>query len=254
MSYIVCIVSAAPLRKEPTHSSEMVSQLLFGEFAEELELTGDFIRVRCLYDNYEGWCQRKQLTETQNIMTTNKFLSHAIGMVKVNNMDCRISIGSPIYEDIVNFKNIKVEYGSITGSVSESNEFTAQTITAKAFEYINTPYLWGGKSVFGIDCSGFTQQLFKLFGILLPRDAYQQAESGELVGFLQQAQCGDLAFFDNSEGAITHVGILLNSEQIIHSSGKVRIDKIDNAGIVNVDTGERTHHFRIIKRYRELTT
>ncbi len=115
-------------------------------------------------------------------------------------------------------------------------------------KFLNTAYLWGGRSVFGIDCSGFTQSVFKFLGVSLLRDACLQAGQGEAVGFLEETRTGDLAFFDNEEGRITHVGILLNTNEIIHSSGKVRIDKIDNMGIVQSETFERTHHLRVIKR------
>jgi cell wall-associated NlpC family hydrolase len=125
----------------------------------------------------------------------------------------------------------------------------AATITQIAFTFINTAYLWGGRSVFGIDCSGFVQLVFKFLHYPLLRDAQDQATQGTLVNFLQEARCGDLAFFDNAEGKIIHVGILLNQHEIIHSSGTVRIDKIDNQGIVNATTGERTQKLRIIKRY-----
>jgi cell wall-associated NlpC family hydrolase len=114
---------------------------------------------------------------------------------------------------------------------------------------LNSTYLWGGRSVFGIDCSGFTQSVFKFLNVHLLRDAQQQATQGELVAFLQQAHCGDLAFFDDGEGHIIHVGILLNAHEIIHAAGKVRIDKIDNQGIIEADTGQRTQRLRIIKRY-----
>jgi cell wall-associated NlpC family hydrolase len=125
----------------------------------------------------------------------------------------------------------------------------AKTIRQLAFKFLNSSYLWGGRSVFGTDCSGFTQAVYAALNVALLRDARQQATQGELVGFLQQAHCGDLAFFDDDEGNIIHVGILLNATEIIHASGKVRIDKIDSQGIVDSDTGERTQKLRIIKRY-----
>jgi cell wall-associated NlpC family hydrolase len=122
-------------------------------------------------------------------------------------------------------------------------------ISKAAMFYLDAPYLWGGRSVFGIDCSGFTQMVFKQFGIRLKRDAWQQAEQGELLGFLQESRAGDLAFFDNEDGRITHVGIMLNNQQIIHASGKVRIDSIDAQGIYNTELNRYTHKLRILKRF-----
>jgi cell wall-associated NlpC family hydrolase len=127
------------------------------------------------------------------------------------------------------------------------DKFRSGVIDVAKF-YLNAPYLWGGKSVFGIDCSGLSQMVFRQFGIKLRRDAYQQAEQGELVGFLQEAKAGDLAFFDNNEGRINHVGIMMDNERIIHASGKVRIDAIDNQGIFNRELNRYTHKLRIIKR------
>jgi cell wall-associated NlpC family hydrolase len=91
--------------------------------------------------------------------------------------------------------------------------------------------------------------VYKFLNIYLPRDSWQQAELGETIEFLTKANCGDLCFFDSEEGRITHVGILLDNNTIIHSSGKVRIDKIDSAGITNSDTGQQTHKLKLIKRY-----
>ncbi len=126
--------------------------------------------------------------------------------------------------------------------------FSAQHIIELAGRFLNTSYLWGGKSSFGIDCSGFTQTIYRLLNISLPRDAWQQAEKGETIGFLQEARTGDLAFFDDEEGRIIHTGILLNDHEIVHAAGNVHIDPIDHAGIPDVRTGERTHRLRIIKR------
>jgi cell wall-associated NlpC family hydrolase len=252
MSFAACIVAVAPLRKEASHRSEIVSEILLGEFAQVLETTKDFWKIKCEYDGYEGWCQRVQLTKVENPIYTNLFVIKGITTAKVNGRDCRISCGTPVYstETITKIGNFEIQYPSKYIADNSSLEFNAANVEHLALQFINTPYLWGGKSALGIDCSGFTQQVFKLFGIILQRDAYQQAEAGEEIGFLQSATCGDLAFFDNDEGRIIHVGILLNNETIIHASGSVRIDKIDNAGIISSNTGERTHKLRIIKRLK----
>ena len=131
----------------------------------------------------------------------------------------------------------------------EKERITNKKIKKIACKFINTPYLWGGKSVFGIDCSGFSQSVYKFLNIALPRDSWQQFEIGETIPFLGKAKRGDLAFFDNREGRIIHVGILLDQSEIIHSSGKVRVDKIDMEGIIDTSTNERTHNLRSIKRY-----
>jgi cell wall-associated NlpC family hydrolase len=118
-----------------------------------------------------------------------------------------------------------------------------------AFVFLNTPYLWGGKSVFGADCSGFTQTVFRFVDIPLLRDAWQQATMGEEVNSLKTVRRGDLAFFDNADGKITHVGIILNNKKIIHASGKVRVDKLMEEGIINGDTKQLTHRLKLIRRF-----
>jgi len=253
MNQVVCIVAVAPLRREASHGSEIVTELLFGEYAEILAAEKDFVQVKCLYDGYEGWCQRTQLMETATVLETAKFVGEAIQHIHFNQQICRISCATPVYtaKEEIKFGNLSVQYNSSNIIDATAMAFNAANIQSIAYLFLNTPYLWGGKSVFGIDCSGFTQQVYKLFNIQLQRDASQQVEAGDVVGFLQEAVCGDLAFFDNAEGRITHVGILLNSAEIIHASGRVRIDSIDNAGIISSDTGERTHNLRIIKRYKK---
>ena len=108
--------------------------------------------------------------------------------------------------------------------------------------------MWGGKSPFGIDCSGLVQCVYQLHGVQLPRDAHQQATHGQTLGFIDESEPGDLAFFDDDEGKIIHVGLLLENNYILHAHGKVRIDRIDQTGIYNVDTQQHTHKLRIIKK------
>ncbi len=254
MGFALCIVPVSPMRKEASHRTEMVSQLLFGETAEILEETTLFTRVRCIHDGYEGWCQKTQLTAigADGFDGKNKLLTaNWTNPATINGQMVQLPMGAPLSifkEGKATVGNFVFEY---TGAAHNPvhTRFTGEAVKAHSILYLNTSYLWGGRSVFGIDCSGFVQQVFRFFDKQLPRDAYQQAEQGEVVGFLQEAKCGDLAFFDNEEGKITHVGLLWDAETIIHSSGKVRIDPIDRMGIVSSDTGERTHKLRIIKRY-----
>jgi gamma-D-glutamyl-L-lysine dipeptidyl-peptidase len=241
MKYAVCCVPVAPLRMKADHRSEMISQLLFGEYCVITHIETLWIKVENKFDGYAGWCSRSQFKEIAEAVfnSNDNTLSNGwINEIEYNGQSMQIPLGSTIRDDY----NVKIWYAAIAKK-------DAATIKEISFKFLNTAYLWGGKSVFGIDCSGFTQTVFKFLNIKLLRDAQQQATQGELVGFLQEARCGDLAFFDNEDGHIIHVGILLSNHQIIHAAGKVRIDKIDNEGIINAETGQRTQRLRIIKRF-----
>lgn len=249
MHYVASIVAVCPLRKEPDHRSEMTSQLLLGEYAEILEVQKEFVQIKCLYDGYIGWCQRVQLAFTEEVVTTTQFVVNEFAKVHINQQPCRVSFATPVFHQSLAFNHFTVDYTNVETLDATKTDFLPEKITQCASVFLNRPYLWGGRTLFGIDCSGFAQQVYKLFSKQLPRDAYQQAEQGEALGFLEEAVCGDLAFFDNEAGFITHVGIMLNNHQIIHASGRVRIDTIDNAGIISSDTGIRTHRLRVVKRY-----
>ncbi|WP_343308098.1 C40 family peptidase [Chitinophaga niabensis] len=251
MPFAITIVPIMPLRAEPSHRSEMVSQALFGECVETEPLINEgWIKVRMQYDGYEGWVTAAHL-ETITLEEFNAPFTHIANQwaarLSVNDQPMYIPYGCMLKLDNPVWGNVKVvpESGIEIYKQPRSPKTAWNTI---AHSFLNTGYLWGGKSVFGIDCSGFTQSVYKILGIPLLRDAYQQATQGELVALIQEAKGGDLAFFDNEAGKITHVGIMLNDQQIIHSSGKVRIDPIDHQGIVNADTGLRTHNLRLIRR------
>jgi len=255
MAFVVCRVPVAPLRAEPAHKSEMISQLLLAEAGQVLEETKDFVKLQCIHDGYEGWCQRSQLvfTDEWTVGTqSNTYTTGWMNTLSINEVMANVPMGTPVI-DTTNAQRIaavlRINYQLVKTWDASTAVPDPKLIHQRATQFLSTPYLWGGRSVFGVDCSGFTQMVFRFFNIPLLRDAYLQATQGEAIGFLQEARCGDLAFFDNAEGRITHVGILLNAHEIIHSSGHVRIDKIDNAGILNTDTGARTHQLRIIKRY-----
>ncbi|HEV2353765.1 MAG TPA: C40 family peptidase [Puia sp.] len=252
MSPAICCVPVSPLRAEPSHRSEMVSQLLFGEHAGILEQSGrDWCRVRGRFDGYEGWCQPSHLVEVgESGKDGHELTRDWVTGIEYNGIPMQVPMGSLIpglTARGARWGPDDIRYsGQLWDPLSASrNPSDIRKLTGR---FLNTAYLWGGKSIFGIDCSGFSQTVFKFLGIPLLRDAALQAGQGESVGFLEETRTGDLAFFDNDEGRITHVGVLLSPQEIIHASGKVRIDRIDNLGIVNADTNQRTHRLRLIKR------
>lgn len=253
MQYAACKVPAAPVRKRNDHKSEMVNQVLFGETMVLLKEKKKWAKVRTFLDGYEGWVVLSQLEEVSEEIantiapwvTTDMFNAILIGENKMN-----ISFGASLLSwDVSGSKFGKIDY-SFFGNKINRNEVQPDPEWLINFtkQWLNAPYLWGGRTPLGVDCSGFVQTIFKTLGINLSRDAWQQAQQGERVKKLRDAVTGDLAFFDDKD-EIVHVGILLNNEQIIHASGKVRIDAIDKKGIINSDTGKRTHRLRTIRRF-----
>lgn len=254
MSHSICCVPVASVRVDPDHRSEMVSQLLFGERAIITFKENGWCKIVSKADAYTGWCLSNQLQEVSEEtfnLPASGLAGGWINEIEFNGQRMMIPFGSSLTALIegraVWMQNV-LQYNGLVWDLHKVST-RPETIKKIAFTFLNTPYLWGGRSVFGIDCSGFTQLVYKFLDIPLQRDAHMQAMQGELVGFIQQAHCGDLAFFDDENGKIIHVGILLNDHEIIHAAGKVRIDKIDNQGIINSETGERTSRLRVIKRY-----
>lgn len=257
LQFGVCNLSLVPLRTEPSDKSEMSSQLLFGDHFTILESTEKWVRILTAQDEYEGWLDRKQFEEIEHAsfvalhdMSTilGPSLIHSVTKVSTNDK-FNLVAGSNIPGTVDQFFYLRDTKYKLEGpTVRPAREQFGNDVNKVAMFYLNAPYLWGGRSVFGIDCSGLTQMVFRQFGIKLKRDAYQQAEQGELVGFLQECKPGDLAFFDNEEGRIIHVGIMLDNERIIHASGRVRVDSIDNQGIFNKELNRYTHKLRIVKR------
>jgi hypothetical protein len=249
MEYGICNLALIPLRAEPRHQSEIVSQLLFGETFELLERTENWVRVVTTFDGYQGWISDLQFTmiDGYELLTgkppvlTNTVITEAT----------KQSDGSKVYipfgSSLPFFEGGKFTIGDDVYSV-EIKEHHADII-AIARCFLNVPYLWGGRTHAGIDCSGYVQALMRTQGINLMRDAWQQAGQGTVVDFLQAAKPGDLAFFDNAEGRIVHVGMMLGDDRIIHASGRVKIDRIDSQGIYADELKRYTHQLRIIKRY-----
>jgi len=259
MPFAICTVAIMPLRVSSDDRSEMVSQVLFGESMEILEYYGlNWAHIRMTYDNYEGWVDPKQFTiidDTEFISLDSAKIFYSTDVfqlveTQISNSTLPIVLGS----NLPNLKNNKFlfagnNYKFNGSSVVQNIKSTRKDIVKNAMKYINAPYLWGGKTPFGVDCSGFTQTVYKLSGVKLLRDASQQAQQGETINFITDAREGDLAFFDNEDENIIHVGIILEDNKIIHASGQVRIDKIDHQGIFNVDTEKYSHKLRLVKSY-----
>lgn len=252
----ICNLSMIPVRSEPSDRSEMTSQLLFGEAVEVIDKHEQWRKVRLMYDDYIGWIDKKQIisiTEEEIKKITSRPTNATLDIVQLviynQSNIIPVVLGStlPSYFD-KKFRIGETEY-LYDGNVKTFSSPDATKIIEHAYMYLNAPYLWGGRSPFGIDCSGYTQMVFKLCGIILKRDAHMQASQGQTINLLKETKAGDLAFFDNAEGKITHVGIILPDEKIIHSSGKVHVDKIDHQGIFNLETNKYTHKLRLIKRF-----
>ena len=254
MHYGICNLSIVPLRLEACDRSEMVSQVLFGEHFKVLEKRKKWSKVRLQHDSYEGYIDNKQYAEitedsyAQLTRTTATISGELIDFITNNKGGLStICLGSslPFYSN----QKFEIDNSKYTfeGQVYH-NTLPKEAVLKTAFLYLNTPYLWGGKTPFGIDCSGFTQMVYKLCGYDIFREAKQQATQGEVLSFIEESEPGDLAFFDDSEGVITHVGIIMKDNYIIHAHGKVRIDRLDHSGIYNVDTKRHSHKLRVIKK------
>jgi len=247
MQYGISHLSIVPLRHEPSDPSELVSQVLYGDCFKVLEQRKKWSKIRLAFDNYEGWIDNKQYREiTEDIY---KILSSESLRVSADLVEYitteeghlnLIPLGATL--NGLSLLNHQFDGDSLTGNQPKEN------LVPTAFLYLNAPYLWGGKTPFGIDCSGFTQMVYKLNGYKIFRDASQQATQGEALSFIEESEPGDLAFFDNSEGIITHVGIIMKDNYIIHAHGCVRVDRLDHTGIFNTERNVHTHKLRVIKR------
>lgn len=248
----ICELANIPLRFEANDRSEIVSQVLFGECFEILETTKSWLRIKLHDDQYEGWIDSKQariIIEEQYLKITqapivlnNDFVEY---ITTRDNMLIAIPLGSSI--SFLDFPEVNTANYIFEGLKSQGI-YPKHRLIETAFLYLNAPYLWGGKTPFGIDCSGFTQMVYKINGYSILRDASQQSTLGEALSFIEESEPGDLAFFDNEDGKIIHVGIIMNDNYIIHASGKVRIDRLDHLGIFNAETNRHTHKLRVIKR------
>lgn len=242
----ICTLSNIPLRKEASSQSEIVSMILFGETYSVKEEQNGWIHVVTVNDEYEGWIGSRQHTPLHKQPQSFAVVTdYPFAILQIEHGVIMAPCGSLLPD----YNNKECFINDIAYSVvNDQKQYTPADIPFLTKRYLHAPYLWGGRTPFGLDCSGFTQAVYKCLNIQLRRDAWQQAEMDTTVSFLEEVKTGDLAFFDNDEGRITHVGIMLDFHTIIHASGKVRIDMIDNYGIMSAEERNYSHKLRIIKR------
>ncbi|MFV0482683.1 MAG: NlpC/P60 family protein [Bacteroidales bacterium] len=263
MKFGISQLSIIPVRKDPFERSEMTTQLLFGEHFIATEGCLGWIKIKIAHDNYEGWIDEKMI----NYITKRKYnaidnaakaVSKEIFQIVLleDGLQTLVVAGSslPLWKSRKKVfslgSNLKFSYEG-TASYNVSIKRIPELLKETATMFLNSPYLWGGKTPFGTDCSGFVQTIYRICSISLPRDASQQVHTGETIGFVNETKFGDLVFFDNDQGSITHVGMVWENRKIIHASGKVRIDSLDQHGIFNEETKKYTHKLRTIKRIVE---
>ncbi|MFW5706663.1 MAG: NlpC/P60 family protein [Bacteroidota bacterium] len=254
----ICLISVAPLRALPDDRSEQVTQMLFGDLFTVLEKKEKWLLVQLVADSYQGWVSSGQVTplapdEMDLLLKQSQWVSNDLVQLlenKSRNHSFLVSAGSSFYDCSDQAFELAGEQWYFHGAMSPVKDFDQASVINHAMLFLHAPYQWGGKSVLGIDCSGFTQLVYKMAGKSIHRDASQQARQGEMINLIHEARPGDLLFFDDEEGNIIHTGIMLDESYIIHAHQKVRIDKIDHHGIFNVDTRKYTHQLRIIKSFR----
>ena len=238
MSIFQINIALAPMRTSPSHKAEMCNELLYGEKVELLDHLNEWAEVSCIDYDYRGWILFDTLSPSQKDNTELRVLYSSSGIIEYDKEEIMILRGSQITNESI-----------ISGDFHPKNdEFCPDILNSTAKQYLNSAYRWGGRSPFGIDCSGFTQMVFMLCGKQLPRDASQQAKCGENIGFIQEAKCGDLAFFGTSDDEITHTGIIISPNKIIHASGRVKIETIDHEGIFQKEKTKYSHKLRLIKK------
>ncbi|MBL4755771.1 MAG: C40 family peptidase [Flavobacteriales bacterium] len=260
MPFGYCNLSFIPGRAEPSDKSEMTNQVLFGEHFDIIEENDNWFKIKLDHDDYACWVDKKQVLVLSDEDAESDEGEYLVDQVSAyiedqsSNSELNLVLGSllpPHARGAFQLGGTKYQF---SGAISSYDEGSLESVSEYAYLYLNTPYLWGGRTPFGIDCSGFTQMVFRMCGVALARDSHEQAEEGEAVDMLEEAEEGDLAFFRNEKGVITHVGIIISNPEssemkIIHASGKVRVDKLDEQGIFNIDTQQYTHRLDRIRSF-----
>jgi cell wall-associated NlpC family hydrolase len=251
MEKYICENVFVPLRSGPSHKTEMLSQILFGEKYTIVDKSGSWLKIETFSDKYAGWIDTDHL---QYAVDEDDYAGHVLNrtLLCYKNDKTRLVIeaGCEVFNPDFE-KRIFIVGKNVykTGSEFSNNYISnADTITDTALKFINSPYIWGGRIPSGIDCSGFTKLVYKIHGIILQHDSKMQAEAGKNIDFIDEAVPGDLVFFDNERGRITHVGMILSKGLVIHASGRIRIDSIYHQGIFKPEIGGYSHKLRTIRR------
>ena len=248
MPYGIGHLSVVPVRALAENASEMLTQLLYGDHFKIIETKKNWTKVRIAFDNTEGWIGNNQFVEITKDQFTklenNKSPQYSSDLVAFTNNKDQVLIPVLLGSLVSNsqFLSHVFEGGFMNGSGAKSN------LISTALNYLNAPFLWGGKTPFGIDDAGLSQMVYRINGYNIPRFAAEQSKEGEVLSFIEESEPGDLAFFDDKEGNIVHVGIIMKDNYIIHAHGKVRVDRIDHTGIFNTDEGKYSHQLRVIKK------
>ena len=253
--------SVVPVRTEPSECAEQSTQMLFGELCTILEQKSRWNRIKLMSDGQEGWVDAKMTTPmsddeyktySEALTSSAKVIFPMTYAVSENNgQTIPLTAGTQLAQ----YKEGRFEVLGVGFRIDPSMvrvqplEMNQENLLQVVRFFLNVPYLWGGKNAMGMDCSGFTQTIMGLFGKNLLRNASEQVQQGEMVDSLNEAKAGDLVFFDHEDGKISHVGIVIDPERVIHCSGRVKVEKLDETGIFSAEQGEYSHHLVVIRRY-----
>ena len=248
MQYGICHLSVVPVRSVADDTGEMISQLLYGEHFKILEARKSWSKIRMAFDRCEGWIRNNQVFAIEqpeyDVLEASEGLKYAADLVSFVATKERVLLPIVLGSSVHTTKTL----GHVFEGTFFENKQDKPNLIQIALLYLNAPFLWGGRTPFGLDCSGFTQMAYKVNGYRLKRTALEQSAQGEALSFIEESEAGDLAFFDTKEGVIDHVGMIMENNYIIHCDGKIRIDRLDHTGIFNSESNRYTHQLRVIKK------